>query len=516
MEYIRAVIYLVYAVLAALVGVVIGMLVCIGQPGVEYVVAGVQVHRTHPVGLPVRLRAFTAPAGGDPAKPIYFCGPARSDLRYVRQVAHGRWRRAVERWQERIFKLIEPLGDRVILTAPVGAGLAVGLIVALPLGALPAAVVLLAHEIVVDIAAVGMWSAAATLRAVDSALLSIRHIKLRCVACFRRMPYPAYLCPECKNIHRDIRPGRYGVLHRYCECGRQMPTGLLFGAARKLDAICPYPDCEHPHEHRPGEAQEIILPVFGSKGAGKTLLLCGILITLRQSSRPGVHVAAADSFTRERLDDLESALTQFREVPATPVIRPRAYVLRLRIGSQRRIVQFLDTAGELFYDSQRSADLIYLGAANTFVLVIDPLSVNAFWNSLPSAARKRFTPYRSNAPHPELAFQQTADRIAEMGKPRAKHRLAIVFSRADLLAKEHGPEADDSAEIRRWAIDDLGLTGLVHQAESEFKEIVFFHTAAFDGNETNLNALIHWLMRAEGIDPEASGPRADPELSSAK
>ena len=66
-------------------------------------------------------------------------------------------------------------------------------------------------------------------------------------------------------------------------------------------------------------------------------------------------------------------------MPATPAAElPKAYVLRLRIGRYRRIVQLIDAAGELFYDSQRSADLVYLGAANTFVMVIDPLSINDF------------------------------------------------------------------------------------------------------------------------------------------
>ena len=193
------------------------------------------------------------------------------------------------------------------------------------------------------------------------------------------------------------------------------------------------------------------------------------------------------------------ALKSDSSLPATPAVLPRAYVLRLRIGRHRRIIQFLDTAGELFYTSQRSAELIYLGAANTFVLVIDPLSINGFWNSLPSAAREQFTPHRSVAPHPELAFQQTVDRIAEMGKPRAQRRLAIVFSRADLLGTKCDPGSDDSAKIRKWAADDLGLTGLLHQAELVFREVAFFRTAAFGDNANNLNRLVHWVMRAEGI-----------------
>ena len=513
MDFFRSVIFFIYAALAAPVGMLIGMLASAGQPSVEYVIAGVRV-RTRPDGPPARRRPYTAPAGGDPAEPNYFYGPARSDLRYARQMARSRWRSAFNWWKGTVRGLVDPLEGGSVITAPIGMGMAAGLIVALPLAAALVAAVWLAHEIVVDIASVGVRACAATLRAVDSASLSARHIKLRCVACFERIPYPAYLCPnpKCENIHWDTRPGRYGVLHRVCKCGEEMPTVLLRRTARKLRAVCPHRTCKYSLEYRPGETQEIILPVFGAKGAGKTLLLYGILETLCRSSRPGVQVHPADSFTSAWLADLEATLATNSEVPATPAVRPRAYVLRMRIGSRRRIAQFLDAAGELFYDSQRSADLIYLGVANTFVFVIDPLSVSAFWDSLPSVARGPFTPHRSAAPPPELAFQQTADRIAEMGKPRAQRRLAIVFSRADLLGTEYGPGAGDGTEIRRWAIDELGLTGLVNQAESEFKETAYFHTAPLAEKEDNLNALIRWLMRAEGIDPGAVHPPAGLEL----
>ena len=61
-----------------------------------------------------------------------------------------------------------------------------------------------------------------------------------------------------------------------------------------------------------------------------------------------------------RGSDLDAALAENFPVPATPAAElPKAYVLRLRIGRYRRIVvQLFDAAGELFYDSQRSADLV--------------------------------------------------------------------------------------------------------------------------------------------------------------
>lgn len=213
--------------------------------------------------------------------------------------------------------------------------------------------------------------------------------------------------------------------------------------------------------------------------------------------------------------DLDAGLAEGFPVPATPAAEvSKAYLLRLRIGRYRRIVQLIDAAGELFYDSQRSADLVYLGAASTFILVIDPLSIGDFWDRLPSAARERLAAQRSIAPHPQPVYQQTADRITEMGRQRAARRLAIVFSRADLTGTAFGPGASTGEDVRKWAEDDLGLAGLIRGAESDFRDVALFHTAPFGGGATTvLSDLVHWLMRAEGIAPPNPAGDQPSELS---
>lgn len=508
MAFTRSVAFFVYAVLATSVSMVFGALACIGQPFAEYMIASVQVLYTRPSGLPARKRVFTPPAGGDPARPSYFYGPARSDVHYIRQVAWSEWQRAAQWWQEEaVGALRDPDTASPSLTWPVAAGLTVGLIVALPLAALPAGAVWLIQEMLVGVATVGVRCTAAILRAVDSGLLFVRHVQVRCVACFEGLSYPAYLCPnlECRDIHWDIRPGPYGVLRRKCHCGQPMPTLLLLGAARKLDAICSNRACKQPLEHRPGEEREVIFPLFGAKGAGKTLLLYGIIKTLQASVRPGIRVETGDASTASRIRDLDSALAEDYPVPATAAELPKAYVLRLRIGRYRRIVQLIDAAGELFYSSQRSEDLVYLGAANTFVLVIDPLSINDFWDRLPSAKQDRLAAGRSVAPHPQPVYQQTADRITEMGGQRAPRRLAIVLSRADVIGQEFGPGASTGDGVRTWAEDALGLAGLIREAKFDFRDVALFHTAPFGSKENCLTDLVHWLMRAEGAPLDLAG-----------
>jgi Double-GTPase 2 len=507
MSVIRAVAIIIWAILATTVCAAFGVLFCTSQIFVEYVIAGLQVLFTQPAGLPVRAHDFTLPARAEQAKPNYFYGPARSDLRYIWQVTWSRWRDARDQWGEVLSGLSDPDDLSLAFTGPVAAGLVIGAIAALVLSALVMGVVWLVDEILLDFATVSVRCFVMTLRALDSAWLFFRRIQVHCVSCFERIPYPAYLCPRCKTIHWDIRPGPYGVLSRTCECGRRMPTTLLMGSA-ELEAICPRRGCRHPLEHRPGEVREVILPLFGPKGAGKTLLLWGIVRTLQQSVRPGISVDYADSDTEIRMYDLGAAVAAGHQVPATPSGRPKPYQIRLRIGRHRRLLQLPDPAGELFYDSQRSKDLLYLGAASTFILVIDPFSIDDFWDSLPSVRRDQLAAFRSVAPHPDQVYQQTAERIMQMGRRHAQRRLAVVFSRADLVGTQYGPREGQDEGIRKWAEDDLGLAGLLRDAAADFREVALFHTAPFGSSENDLYALVRWAMRAEWV------ARASPEHSS--
>jgi hypothetical protein len=510
MEFIGALLLFIYAVIAAVIAAIVGVLVCFGQVIGECVIAVVHVFYTHPSELPERANVFTVPPEGERAKPNFFYGPARSDARYVWQVTWDRWQQAAARWQSRIGRMFDPGNSVLAFSAPIAGGLTAGLAVMLPIMAVVMGLTWLANEILLNLCTAGVRCAARFLRIIDSGLLFVRHIRVRCIACFEAIPYPAYLCPVCKTPHWDIRPGKYGVFHRTCECGNRMPTTLLRGTAQ-LEAICPHRGCRQPLEYRPGEVQEVILPLFGPKAAGKTLLLCGIVRTLQKSVRPGIRVDYGNADTAARLAELGAAIEARSPVPATPAVPLKTYVLRLQIGRYRRILQLPDPAGELFYDSRRSADLLFLGAASTFILVIDPLSIEDCWQSLSTARQRQLTDYRSAAPRPQEVYQQTAERIAQMGKRNARRRLAVVFSRADLLEPEHGLAAGDGEGIQKWAEDSLGLSALLRDARSDFQEVAVFHTAPFTSRENGLNALVHWIMRAEGsppVNPEPDSPTA--------
>lgn len=467
----------------------------VGMP-VAYLAGLGQVLATRPPALGGPKRRPRLPEGADPAVPQYFYGPAIADADHAVRTAYGRCRRFWDWGSERIGDWFDPDGSP-LLTVPLGAGGAAGMAVGTAAGALLTAGCALVHLLAVGISAAAVRATGAVLRGADSALLRIKNIRMVCPRCYRRVPYPGYECPNprCANRHRDVRPGRFGIFRRRCRCGAPMSTLLLLGSAR-MTAFCPHEGCGGSLEHRPGEAREIVLPFFGATGAGKTRLMFCMVTQLQQWTREGrLQAEFGDAVTKSELAGADEVLRSGRATTITSVQDPRANVIRIVSRKSTSILQLFDAAGELFYHSDRTQPLRYLGQARTFTLVIDPLSVGAFWERLPAGRQAELAALRSTAPAPDLAYQLTHQQIEAMGVRLRAARLAVVFSRADLTGV---PEGD----VAEWASRELGLGNMVRSVRKNFRESCFVNTAAVmeDGVlHPSVPALMRWMLARDRV-----------------
>jgi hypothetical protein len=320
----------------------------------------------------------------------YFYGPARADAEQVLQAAYDDSRTFWNAGAGRIRSFFR--GDKPWITRPLGAGGAAGMAVGTAFGAVVAGGCALIQLVAVVVSAALVRAAGATLRGADSALLRVKNIRMVCPACSERVPYPGYVCPGggCARRHRDVRPGRFGVVRRRCQCGTRMSTLLLFGSSRM------------PPSARTAATRWSIARArrrksscrsSGPPAPARTRLLFSIVTQLQVWTREGQLTAEfADSVTTRELDAAERVLRSGSATAKTPVQLPRAHVIRVSSGKGIRILHMFDAAGERFYHSDRTQELAYLGQARTFILVIDPLSVEAFWAACrpgggPSSAR---------------------------------------------------------------------------------------------------------------------------------
>ena len=492
LAFVVAVVYCIYVLiatpLAALAACVVYALLIPGT----YLLVLTRLLVTRPAWLPDQKRVPRVPKNADPAVPQYFYGPAAADADLAIRLAYGDCRR---HWNTGARKVIKSFNSASpSLTMPLGVGCAAGMAIGTVLGAAAAAACAFAHALAVGILAGSARAAGTVLRGMDSVLLRIKHVKMFCPVCFERVPYPGYLCPgDCDRPHHDVRPGRFGIVRRRCQCGTPIRTLLLFGSSQ-MTAFCPH--CDHLLEHRPGEAPEIVLPFFGAVGAGKTRLLFSVVTQLQAWDKAEMLKAEfADSVTKRELATAEGILRSGATTLATPTQLPRAHVIRLVTGKNTRILHLFDAAGERFHNVERTQELGYLGRARTFVLVIDPLSVNSFWERLPADRQAELKPVRSTDPSPDGAFHQAYQAIEAMGVRLKEARLAVVFSKGD---KIDGPDGD-AAE---WADRELGLGNLVRSVELQFKESRFMCAAAVMKGEDiheSIAVLLRWMLADEGV-----------------
>lgn len=413
--------------------------------------------------------------GDDPAYRSYHGGPAWADLRAV---IGGTWRVSAP-W--------------TLLLAPH----------------------LALYTVAVAVHQCAAWVCVAVLRAADTALLVVRRVRMVCPHCFRRLGYPAYAC-ECGRRHTAIRPGRRGILRRVCLCAARMPTLLLFGTA-DLHTVCPY--CAHTLEHRPGEAPELVLPLFGGAGAGKTRLVNGLYRALEQGADP-VPDAYADAVghgARQWLGEAGTVLRpSTRTVPTLPGYRVRGLTVRVGAGGSTLLLQLYDAAGERFTHTSTVGELGYLGQATTFLLVVDPLGIDSVWRPLVPAERERLAPVRSRTRDPELAYTQVLEEVERrVGPAMRRSRLGVVITRGDLLrGTSIAPEGTGQGALEHWAERTLGLGNLLRSARAHFGRVRVFHTCAVTDPsgqvDPSLCHLLRWVLEGR---PSAFGALAEePEL----
>ncbi|MFG2986640.1 hypothetical protein ACGFYQ_36270 [Streptomyces sp. NPDC048258] len=438
----------------------------------------------------------------------YFFGPGFRDLRQLLTLEQRSYARTVgDSFRTVTSRQFTAPTQHRALTVPYGltlyVGLCAGAVVALP----PLGLLLGLHALGLVLLTGGARFLAGTLRAVDRAVLWMKRLRtgMLCPHCFERVPYPAYDCPSptCRRRHADIRPGTYGIFRRRCECGQRMPTLLmLMSRDARLQAYCVYPHCGKPMNADAGHMPEVVLPLIGGQAAGKTQLMAAMLLSLENAAaRGGPAITLADGESDANYQVLRQVLRMRGHTRATQKTLPRAHSFVLGSGRSERLVHLFDTAGERFVDRDDTDALRYARAARTFIFVLDPMAVKAFWTTLEPPPGPSLDRTLGSTVDPEEVFARSVQAVAAMGAPLKRSRLAVAISKTDLLAG-HGPGADrldGGDDARTWLCDVLGLHSLVRTMELDFEEVRFFRTAAVADEDAHVDGsitgFVEWCLQ---------------------
>jgi hypothetical protein len=345
-------------------------------------------------------------------------------------------------------------------------------------------------------------------RARDRITLLRRKATLVCVNCSAESKVPSYACngTACTEVHRDIRPGRLGIIARRCGCGERLPTTIT-GASGSLTPQCPV--CNQRQSDGAGARQTILVPVIGEVAAGKSRLLAGATVGLSAvARRAGGRIEGLSPESKAALASYERTIESGARTLKTPLAQqPRAIDLEVAIpGSLPLEVHLFDVAGEYFQGWDQTAKLRFLDRAKAMVFVIDPLAIPDVRRDVSATGNAGVVDIAEG--QAEVAYASAIDRLRQEGLSVKHRRLAVVLSKADVLLALPGAEnlrSGLSGDIRTW-LQDMRLDQLVRRMDRDFAEIRYFLSDSMvtggEDDPAQPVAPVLWVLGASG----AKGP----------
>ena len=359
------------------------------------------------------------------------------------------------------------------------------------------------HIIVLAIIMLGAYAIFTFLFVSDSIYSLINGISSNCGSCQRHFVLPHYKCPSCGVMHTKLKPGRYGIWTRTCNCGAKLPTTFLNGRD-KLKAYCPFDGCGEEIEDG-GKHVDLCIPIVGGTSSGKTCFVTQAVANV------GNNVAAygleyrdyggsnADytaskamidqSYTPDKTQ--ESKLSYYR------------FYLTPKDRKVKNLVALCDVAGEIYSNSTTLGGQMGYQYANAFLLVVDPLSVVDYKRSIEKTAAVKLSGYGASPERIDEVLGRLVGLLQNIFNIKANKMLdtdvAVVFTKGDIpglsdligenavknymLANPGVGKYDAQNAVCEKFLLDNGEANFLNTVKTSFKSVQFFCSSALGHNE---------------------------------
>ncbi|MFC4036765.1 hypothetical protein ACFO3J_35800 [Streptomyces polygonati] len=462
------------------------------------------------------------PAGGrEPAYRSYWVRQVWRDSGLaVAAGARAGWRLLLDRWlRDRVHGLLIDVWTpaapvrhrrgiiRLIFARIFGVGLAAGVLAGALIAGLVTALALLLGGLLLAVVVGALAFAAAALRVLERARLWARRIFMRCPhpGCYHRITLPVYHCPVCQTPHRNLRPGRYGVLHRVCSCGASLPTGFLTGRHR-LSAECG--TCHRPLPAGLGRARLVNVPLIGGTSAGKTMLLLAMVTGLRTLADEGhLRLEFTLGNDEDEFDRARAELAGGGWARKTQTQLPRAMVLYVGTRFRKRLLYLYDPKGETLESGETVREQQYLAHADAVLLVVDALAAPEMRGRLSSDDRALAAGAAPSNEGPMDTYARLSGEFSMMARHRGRTPVAVVVTKRDLLRRLTSVPVVDEP-VTRW-LSDIGQGNMVKALGHEYGRSRYWALSAHDATgpgaaDTERRAAaapLLWLLSRSRIRP---------------
>ena len=341
------------------------------------------------------------------------------------------------------------------------------------------------------------------LRTGDSSVRWWHGMAATCPACRWVTWWPAYHCPggTCDVVHRDLRPGRLGVLWHRCRCGIRLPT-MILRAGRTLTPLCP--SCGKLLFDLAGCVTDARIALSGGPGVGKTQLLMWATVSMAARTDLPADWEPADTLTGSWLRNTLDLLSQWPEGRPAPTAEP--VQLTLRGGApQRRYLHLADAGGGHFLNEAHDPALGHFSMTRRHLLVLDPTTIPSVRDRIVLAGSARAhdadggkrPPDGTSEAQAELAYHLLVTQLSRFGARTRQCSLAIVVTNSDLLTAQGVRSRPDRAgsssdEVRAW-LRAVDMHNLIETAERDFGQVRYFFTG-YDAEAADPAAPYFWLL----------------------
>jgi len=322
-----------------------------------------------------------------------------------------------------------------------------------------------------------------------------------CTFCKEEFLLPTFICTTCGALHTDLRPSKYGILKRECNCGTKLPTSFMNGR-NALPAICSNPECAHPMFGT--GSKPICIPVVGGRNTGKTAFITAFSVDFIQNVMPRL------GFTKESYNDEKEAIfdtmledyargettaTTRETDPNKPSSISYSFLVSGDALDPSRLLHIYDIAGEVFTDHLENEVQQQYDYSHGIVLIIDPLSITDFattaWDSLTEIDKKSAS--EVDVLYIMDSFLEKLQQATGLSdEETSKVPLAVVISKADcanlsdmigdsaVQALESDPAyadwqtTDIMDDLCRRFLRDNGMEAFVHAIQLKFRKNRFF------------------------------------------
>ena len=321
-------------------------------------------------------------------------------------------------------------------------------------------------------------------------------VEQHCPHCYTAFRLPYFRCPHCGEVHKNLIPGRCGILTAKCSCGRSIPCSVLSHRS-KLVGVCPNAKCET--DLATANAKQFFIQIIGGNSSGKTAFSAAFqhqYLSLSQGNDV-YKVFGEPKETFEALDYMyRNGVT---ESSSASEIGSYNYVHQMR-GTAAHNLIFYDLPDEVLLSDEYEKSPLNFGYTDGIIIIIDPLSVASVRNKCVHQGEISTTSGFSTD-NCETIIVDFINKFSEIvGRSARKMSdipVAVLIAKSDVKCIKNNigmprikaqykkaPENYNNDlsiardEICRAFLNDNGLANVVNNLESVFSEVCYFPMSA--------------------------------------